>query len=216
MLQSYLPIVIFAGIALVFIGASFFASTLLAPKRRTMAKTAPYECGIVPENDTQQRFGVKFYLIAIAFIILDVEIIFLYPFATVFVDKVVNGEVIPGLGTAGLGVIGIFLIILLVPFAYLLSSGALNFGPKTPKVQNALSPVTRSQGYVASVSSETVSSPSERSEPEVSSLSANVSEETYATKSNSGGRETESNDPNAISLNESVERDSPEAGEGEK
>ena len=77
MLRSYLPIVIFAGIALFFVAVSFFASTFLAPRRRTMEKTAPYECGIVPENDTQQRFGVKFYLLAIAFIILDVEIIFL-------------------------------------------------------------------------------------------------------------------------------------------
>jgi NADH-quinone oxidoreductase subunit A len=55
-LRSYLPIVIFAGIALFFVAVSFFASTFLAPRRRTMAKTAPYECGIVPENDTVKLF----------------------------------------------------------------------------------------------------------------------------------------------------------------
>jgi len=182
-LRSYLPIVIFAGIALFFVAVSFFASTFLAPRRRTMAKTAPYECGIVPENDTQQRFGVKFYLLAIAFIILDVEIIFLYPFATVFVDRVIDGQQFVGLGSAGLAVMGIFLGILLVPFAYLLSSGALNFGPKTPKTSSLLKPITRSQGYVASFPSQTVSRTSGYSEPKVSSLTANVGNDKMANES---------------------------------
>lgn len=147
MIRAYLPIVIFAGIALLFLAGSFFASTLLGPKRRTMAKTASYECGIIPENDTQQRFGVKFYLLAIAFIVLDVEIIFLYPFSTIFVNRLVDGVQIAGLGSAGLAVMGIFLFILLVPFAYLLSSGALNFGPSTPKVSAIYAPIIRSKGY---------------------------------------------------------------------
>ena len=64
-------------------GASFFASVLLGPKRPTAAKEAPYECGIVPEIEPAERFPVKFYLVAMAFIVLDVEIIFLYPFTTV-------------------------------------------------------------------------------------------------------------------------------------
>ena len=54
------------------------------PKRPTTAKTAPYECGIVPEDEPAERFPVKFYLVAMAFIVLDVEIIFLYPFTTIF------------------------------------------------------------------------------------------------------------------------------------
>ena len=153
MIRSYLPIVIFLGIALLFLAGSFFASTLLAPKRRTMAKTASYECGIIPENDEQQRFGVKFYILAIAFIIVDVEIIFLYPFSTVFIKREVNGVEIAGLGSAGLAVMGIFLLILLVPFAYLLASGALNFGPLTAKVSSLLTPITRSQGFTASAAS---------------------------------------------------------------
>lgn len=150
MIRSYLPVVIFAGIALLFLAGSFLASTLLGPKRRTMAKTAPYECGIIPENDKQTRFGVKFYLLAIAFIILDVEIVFLYPFSTVFVKRVVDGVEIAGLGSAGLAVMGIFLSVLIVPFAYLLASGALNFGPSTPKVNEVYTPIVRSQGYSAS------------------------------------------------------------------
>lgn len=146
-MRSYLPVLIFAGIAVAFLAGSFIASTLLAPRRRTMAKTAPYESGIIPDTDPPNRFGVKFYLIAIAFIILDIEIIFLYPFATIFVKRVVDGQEVLGLGSAGLAVMGIFLAVLLVPFAYLLASGALTFGPKTPKVSTLLGPVTKSDGF---------------------------------------------------------------------
>ena len=116
MLRSYLPILILLAIALIFVVASFAASVLLAPKRRTMAKTAPYECGIVPERNTQERFSVKFYLLAIAFIVLDVEIIF--------------------------------------PFAYLLSSGVLNFGPLTSKRSKIVKPIIRSSGFTSQLKSE--------------------------------------------------------------
>ena len=82
-LDQYLPL--FSMLALVFLFAalSFLASVLLGPKRPTAAKEAPYECGIVPEIEPAERFPVKFYLVAMAFIVLDVEIIFLYPFTTV-------------------------------------------------------------------------------------------------------------------------------------
>lgn len=149
MIQSYLPVVVLLGIALIFVGASFLASTLLAPKRRTMAKTAPYESGIVPDTDLPSRFSVKFYLIAIAFIVVDVEVIFLYPFSTILTDKIVDGQLVQGLGTPGFLVILTFLGILLVPFAYLLASGALSFGPRTPRVSSMVTPVIKSQGFVA-------------------------------------------------------------------
>ena len=148
MLRSYQPILILLVIALIFVFASFAASILLGPKRRTMAKTAPYECGIIPEKDTQERFSVKFYLLAIAFIVIDVEIIFLYPFATIFVRRTFpNGIEIAGLGSAGLAVMGIFLIVLLFPFAYLLSSGVLNFGPLTSRKSKIVKPIVRSGGF---------------------------------------------------------------------
>jgi hypothetical protein len=86
---------------------------------------------------------------------------------------------------------GIFLGILLVPFAYLLSSGALNFGPKTPKTSSLLKPITRSQGYVASFPSQTVSRTSGYSEPKVSSLTANVGNDKMANESmDEGGLES--------------------------
>ena len=118
-MHDYLPILAMIVLVVLFVLVSFVASTLLAPKRPTSAKQAPYECGIVPEYEPAERFPVKFYLVAMAFIVLDVEIIFLYPFTTVF----------RGLAAYGLLVMGIFLLVLLVPFAYLLSTGALDWGP---------------------------------------------------------------------------------------
>jgi NADH-quinone oxidoreductase subunit A len=117
--RDYLPILCMIVLVVLFVSVSFVASTFLAPKRPTSAKEAPYECGIVPEYELAERFPVKFYLVAMAFIVLDVEIIFLYPFTTIF----------RGLAAYGLIAMGVFLLILLVPFAYLLSTGALDWGP---------------------------------------------------------------------------------------
>jgi NADH-quinone oxidoreductase subunit A len=119
-----------------FVLFSFVASTMLVARRPTSAKRAPYESGIVPEYEPAERFPVKFYLVAIAFIVLDVEIIFLYPFTTV----------IRGLGADGLIVMGVFLIVLLVPFAYLLSTGALDWGPVKQVVTRAGATILRAPG----------------------------------------------------------------------
>lgn len=106
------------------------------------------------QNVIPKRFSVKFYLLAIAFIVLDVEIIFLYPFATIFVRRTFGDVEIPGLGGAGLAVMGIFLLMLLFPFAYLLSSGVLNFGPLTSKRSKIVKPIIRSSGFTSQLKSE--------------------------------------------------------------
>ena len=115
---------------------SFTASILLGVKRPTRAKTMPYECGIVPEREPVERFPVKFYLVALTFIVLDVEIIFLYPFATVF----------RSLGGYGIAIMGVFLLVLIVPFAYLLSVGALDWGPVRQVASRIVRPVLRAAG----------------------------------------------------------------------
>jgi NADH-quinone oxidoreductase subunit A len=118
--EQYLPILAMVVLVLLFVALSFLASARLGPKKRpTSAKEAPYECGIVPESQPAERFPVRFYLVAMAFIVLDVEIIFIYPFTTV----------LKALGTYGLVVMGVFLLVLLVPFGYLLSTGAVDWGP---------------------------------------------------------------------------------------
>src|SRR5207344_1056427 len=120
-------------LVVLFVLLSFIASTFLAPKRPTAAKEAPYESGIVPESEPAERFPVKFYLVAMAFIVLDVEIVFLYPFSTI----------IRGLATYGLIVMGVFLVVLLVPFAYLLSTGALDWGPVKQVISRAGTTILR-------------------------------------------------------------------------
>src|SRR5882672_1530612 len=125
-------------VVVLFASLSFAASTFLGQKRPTSAKEAPYESGIVPESRPAERFPVKFYLVAMAFIVLDVEIVFLYPFVTVFRQ----------LGLFGLIAMGVFVFGLLIPFAYLLSVGALAWGPVQRRVAAAIGPVRRSAAAV--------------------------------------------------------------------
>ena len=132
-MADYLPILVMGVVVVAFVFFSFVASKLLAPQRPTAAKQAPYECGIVPEQEPAERFPVKFYLVAMSFIVLDVEIVFLYPFAVVY----------RGLGPFGLFAMAAFVLVLLVPFAYLLSVGALEWGPVKELVQRIPGPLLR-------------------------------------------------------------------------
>ena len=141
-MAQYLPILTMIVLVILFVSVSFFASILLGVKRPTRAKTAPYECGIVPEREPVERFPVKFYMVALTFIVLDVEIIFLYPFATVF----------RSLGGYGLAIMGTFLLVLIVPFAYLLSVGALDWGPIRQVTSRIVRPVLRAAGMPDGVS----------------------------------------------------------------
>jgi NADH-quinone oxidoreductase subunit A len=134
-MAEYLPILVMAGLVVAFVLFSFIASQFLAPQRPNSAKQAPYECGIVPEQEPAERFPVKFYLIAMSFIVLDVEIVFLYPFAVVF----------RGLGAFGLFAMATFVLVLLVPFAYLLSVGALQWGPVQDVLQRMPGPLLRAR-----------------------------------------------------------------------
>ena len=143
-MSAYLPILVMAALVVAFVMLSFIASQLLAPQRPNSAKQSPYECGIVPEQEPAERFPVKFYLVAMSFIVLDVEIVFLYPFSVVF----------RGLGSFGLVAMSVFVLALLVPFAYLLSVGALAWGPVQRRVAAAIGPVRRSAAAVLDPSPE--------------------------------------------------------------
>jgi NADH-quinone oxidoreductase subunit A len=135
---SYLPILTMICLVVVFIAASFTASQMLGPRRPNVAKEAPYESGIVPEQEPSERFPVRFYLVAMTFIVLDVEIIFLYPFTTVLRSFTPAAY--------GLIVMGVFLLALLVPFAYLLSTGALDWGPSQRLKSRVMKDVLRASG----------------------------------------------------------------------
>jgi NADH-quinone oxidoreductase subunit A len=116
---QYLPILALMVLALVFATISAVASRVLAPRRETRPKVAPYESGIVPGREPPQRFGVRFYLVAMIFIVFDIEIIFLYPWAMAHTE----------LGVFGLVAIVIFGASVFESFMYLLSKGILEWGP---------------------------------------------------------------------------------------
>jgi len=119
-MDQYLPIVVLLVLGFLFAALSFVASSLLAPRKRpTTAKIAPYECGIVPDHDAPQRFPVRFYLVAMIFIIFDIEIVFLYPWAVIFSQ----------LKTFGLIEVIVFAAVVFASFLYLVSNGALDWGP---------------------------------------------------------------------------------------
>jgi NADH-quinone oxidoreductase subunit A len=119
MIGQYLPLVLLFGLAVVFAVGSFLTTGLLAPKRSNDRKSAPYECGIIPAKETPERFPVRFFLVAMIFIVFDIEIIFFYPWA------VTHEEV----GLFGLVAVLIFTFAVFESFVYLISNGALEWGP---------------------------------------------------------------------------------------
>jgi NADH-quinone oxidoreductase subunit A len=118
-LGQYLPLFFLVVLAALFAAGSFLASGLFAPRNPSVAKQAPYECGIVPTRETPERFPVRFFLVAMIFIVFDIEIIFFYPWA------VAQG----GLGIFGLVLIMTFSFAVFESFIYLIGNGALEWGP---------------------------------------------------------------------------------------
>jgi NADH-quinone oxidoreductase subunit A len=131
--SQYLPLLMIFVLAGLFAALSFLASALLAPSKPTPAKLAPYECGIVPSRDASDRFPVRFYLVAMIFIIFDIEIIFLYPWAVIFRQ----------LRAFGLWEMVVFAIAVFVSFIYLISNGALDWGPVKRGLRGVAAPGAR-------------------------------------------------------------------------
>jgi len=117
MIDHYIPIFIFIGVG-VFLGAMLlFLGACLGPRRPNPQKAAPYECGFEPFHTKRISFDIRFYLVAILFIIFDLEMVFLFPFA-IALDQ------IPWSGFVGMG---IFLSLLILGFIYEWKKGALEW-----------------------------------------------------------------------------------------
>lgn len=116
---QYLPIVVLLILAVVFGVLSFFASRLLAPRRPSTAKEAPYECGIVPSREPPERFPVSFYVVAMLFVMFDIEIIFVYPYAVSHT----------ALGAYGFWAVLAFSVVFFLTFVYEVARGGLDWGP---------------------------------------------------------------------------------------
>ncbi len=117
MLESYLPILVLVAIALAFALGSVVFSRLIGQQKPTAVKLAPYECGMPPIGTARDRFSIKFYIVAMLFILFDIEAVFLYPWAVVF----------KRLGLFGFVEMGVFIIILLVGYVYVWKKGALEW-----------------------------------------------------------------------------------------
>src|SRR5215510_12483542 len=109
LMDDYLPLLVTFVLAIVFVLGSIVTAKFMAPRRPTAAKAAPYESGIVPTREPPERFPVRFYLVAMLFIIFDIEIIFLFPWATVYRE----------LGTYGLWVLAEFTVPFVIVFAWM-------------------------------------------------------------------------------------------------
>ncbi len=117
MLENYLPILIFLSVALVLGLLMLSIGFLFGKGTKSKAKLSPYECGFDPFEDARIPFDVRYYLVAILFIIFDLEIAFLFPWAVSLNE----------IGIAGIIAMGIFLLVLVIGFIYEWNKGALEW-----------------------------------------------------------------------------------------
>ena len=115
--STFLPILAYAGVMIGFVVTNLVLTQLIGPRRNTVVKNMPYESGMIPLGDTRARFSVKFYLVAVLFILFDIEVVFLYPWAVAFRQ----------LGLYGLIEMALFIVILFVGYVYLLRAKALEW-----------------------------------------------------------------------------------------
>jgi len=128
-MAGYIPLFFMVVLAALFAAGSFLVSKLLGPFKPTQAKAAPYESGIVPTREPARRFPVRFYLVAMIFIIFDIEIVFTYPWAVIYSRD---------LGRYGLVEMVVFAVTVFVAFVYLIANGALDWGPAKRVVRPTL------------------------------------------------------------------------------
>jgi NADH-quinone oxidoreductase subunit A len=121
MLREYLPVLLQIVVAVGFAVSALVVSVILGKTgRRTRTKDSAYECGMVPQGEAQPRFSVKFYLVAMLFILFDLEIVFMYPWAVVYKEMIVQSKTIFWSMLS-------FVTILMVGYAYALKKGAFDW-----------------------------------------------------------------------------------------
>ncbi len=121
MLLEYLPVLLQILVAMLFAISALLVSVLVGKRgKRTSAKDLPYECGMIPEGERLPRFSIKFYIVAMLFILFDIEIVFMYPWAVVYRDAIKESSIV---FWSMLG----FIAILMVGYVYAVKKGALDF-----------------------------------------------------------------------------------------
>jgi len=120
---AYLPLLLHFAIALGLAGAIVILSYLIGQHKPNRAKVSPYECGVQPIGDARSRFSVKFYLVAMLFILFDVEAVFLYPWAVILRE----------LKMFGFAEMFVYIVVILVGLFYVWKKGVLDWGLSHPK-----------------------------------------------------------------------------------
>jgi NADH-quinone oxidoreductase subunit A len=118
MLSSYFPILVMLLIAAGFVTAMILAAIFLGPRKHTAVKDEPFECGTVGTGSAAERLSVKFYLVAMIFILFDIEVVFLYPWAVQAAS----------LGWTGFWTMMTFILVLVAGLAYIWKRGVLDWG----------------------------------------------------------------------------------------
>ena len=121
-MQSWLSVLIMIGLGAGFAIVSVLLSNVLGPSKPSPEKSAPYECGMPAVGDARERQSVKFYLVAMIFLLFDIEVAFLYPWAMALRD----------LGWTGFVQVVIFMLLLLAGYVYVWRKGALDWGIEKP------------------------------------------------------------------------------------
>ncbi len=122
-LQTYFPVAVVLLLAVVLAIVMLTLAGVLGPRRSSQVKDAPFECGSTPIGSARDRFSVKFYVVAILFIVFDIEAVFLYPWAVLLLP----GEGFPGLGWPGFVSMGIFAATLVAGLVYVWKKGVLDW-----------------------------------------------------------------------------------------
>ena len=121
MARDYLPILLQIIVAIIFAASALIVSVLVGKTgKRTPTKDMAYECGMIPQGEAQPRFSVKFYLVAMLFILFDLEIVFMYPWAVVYKEQIAQGSTIFWSMLS-------FISILMIGYVYALKKGALDW-----------------------------------------------------------------------------------------
>ncbi len=124
-LQTYFSIAVVLALAALLAVVMLTLAGVLGPRRYSLVKNAPFECGSEPIGSARERFSVKFYVVAILFVVFDIEAIFLYPWAVLLLPDASTGAA--GLGWPGVVTMGIFVATLIAGLAYVWKKGVLDW-----------------------------------------------------------------------------------------
>ena len=128
--ETYLPVLIQTFLAVLVAGALITLSFVLGKRVKDRVKDSPYECGIAPTGSARERFSVKFYLVAIVFILFDIEAVFLYPWAVVYRE----------LKMFAFFEMFLFVVLIICGFFYIWKKGALDWSSEVPVVTSRRDP----------------------------------------------------------------------------